>query len=159
MLQVPPQVIESWHCHDEATIDHLVRLLTEPNSRFGNIHSAFTAAGLHVSRKRRKPLSSNFKELTAAAKHLGLTLHRRAFEGWASIQAPTILKVSGGRASRKGNWHWVVAHRSPYGVQIQDPGIELTSYENPPPNCAYIDFSIYEPTGHILTIGTSDATK
>ena len=52
--QVPPQTIESWHCHDEATIDHLVRLLTEPNSRFGNAHSAFTAAGLPIEDQVRK---------------------------------------------------------------------------------------------------------
>jgi hypothetical protein len=52
--QVPPQAIESWHCHDEATIDHLVRLLTEPNSRVSNVHSAFTAGGLAIEDQIRK---------------------------------------------------------------------------------------------------------
>jgi hypothetical protein len=52
--QVPPQAIESWHCHDEATIDHLVRLLTEPNSRVSNVHSAFTASGLAIEDQIRK---------------------------------------------------------------------------------------------------------
>jgi hypothetical protein len=52
--QVPPQAIESWHCHDEATIDHLVRLLTEPNSRLSNVHSAFTASGLAIEDQIRK---------------------------------------------------------------------------------------------------------
>jgi len=52
--QVPPQEIESWHCHDEATIDHLVRLVIEPNSHFGTVHSAFTAAGLPIEDQVRK---------------------------------------------------------------------------------------------------------
>ena len=52
--QVPPQAIENWHYHDEATIDHLVRLLTEPNSRVSNIHSAFTASGLAIEDQIRK---------------------------------------------------------------------------------------------------------
>jgi hypothetical protein len=52
--QVPQHVIESWHCQEEATIDHLVRLLTEPNSRFSNIHSAFTATGLAIEDQIRK---------------------------------------------------------------------------------------------------------
>ena len=48
------QVIESWHCHEEATIDHLVRLLTEPNSRYGIAHSAFTPTGLPIEDQIRK---------------------------------------------------------------------------------------------------------
>ena len=52
--QVSPQIIESWHCREEAMIDHLVRLLTEPNSRLGNIHSAFTATGLPIEEQIRK---------------------------------------------------------------------------------------------------------
>jgi hypothetical protein len=52
--QVSPQVIESWHCHEEATIDHLVRLLTEPNGRFGIVHSAFTSTGLPIEEQIRK---------------------------------------------------------------------------------------------------------
>ena len=52
--QVPRHVIESWHCHEEATIDHLVRLLTEPNSSYGNAHSAFTATGLPIEDQIRK---------------------------------------------------------------------------------------------------------
>jgi ABC-type bacteriocin/lantibiotic exporter with double-glycine peptidase domain len=113
---------------------------------------AFTKAGLHLYRQRKRPLTSNFKELTAAAAHLGLALHRRAFESWPHIQSPTILKVSGGRAGRKGNWHWVVAHRTPTGVEIQDPGTDLPSYENPPVEGCYIDFASYQPTGHILAL-------
>jgi hypothetical protein len=52
--QVSPQVIESWHCREAATIDHLVRLLTEPNSRYGNVHSAFTSTGLAIEDQIRK---------------------------------------------------------------------------------------------------------
>jgi hypothetical protein len=52
--QVPPQAIESWHCHEKATIDHVVRLLTEPNSRSGNAHSAFTSTGLPIEDQIRK---------------------------------------------------------------------------------------------------------
>ena len=48
------QVIESWQCHEEATIDHLVRLLTEPNSRYGIAHSAFTSTGLPIEDQIRK---------------------------------------------------------------------------------------------------------
>ena len=52
--QVPLHVIESWHYHEEATIDHLVRLLTEPDSRFSNVHSAFTPTGLAIEDQIRK---------------------------------------------------------------------------------------------------------
>ncbi len=52
--QVPHQMIESWHCHEEAMIDHLVRLLTEPNSRYGTSHSAFTSTGLPIEDQIRK---------------------------------------------------------------------------------------------------------
>ena len=52
--QVPEHVIASWHCQEEATIDHLVRLLNEPNGRFGNAHSAFTATGLAIEDQIRK---------------------------------------------------------------------------------------------------------
>ena len=52
--QVPRQVIENWHCHEKATIDHLVRLLTEPNSRYGTPHSAFTSTGLPIEDQIRK---------------------------------------------------------------------------------------------------------
>ena len=48
------QVIESWYRHEEATIDHLVRLLTEPNSRYRNSHSAFTSTGLAIEDQIRK---------------------------------------------------------------------------------------------------------
>jgi hypothetical protein len=43
-----------WHCHDKAMIDHLVRLLTEPDSRYGNAHSAFTTTGLAIEDQIRK---------------------------------------------------------------------------------------------------------
>ncbi|MGE0260200.1 MAG: hypothetical protein AB7H71_10180 [Alphaproteobacteria bacterium] len=52
--QVPPQIIENWHRHEEALIDHLVRLLTEPSSRYGFHHSAFTATGLPIEEQIRK---------------------------------------------------------------------------------------------------------
>jgi hypothetical protein len=52
--QVPPQTTESWPCQEEATIDHLVRLVTASNSRFGSIHSAFTATGLAIEDQVRK---------------------------------------------------------------------------------------------------------
>jgi hypothetical protein len=52
--QVPPQIIESWYCCEKATIDHLVRLVTEPNSRYGNAHSAFTSTGLVIEDQIRK---------------------------------------------------------------------------------------------------------
>ncbi|MGD9617821.1 MAG: hypothetical protein AB7H90_21965 [Alphaproteobacteria bacterium] len=52
--QVSPQIIESWHCREEATIDHLVRLLTEPNSRYATAHSAFTSTGLPIEEQIRK---------------------------------------------------------------------------------------------------------
>jgi hypothetical protein len=47
-------MIESRHCHEEALIDHLVRLLTEPNRRYGIHHSAFTATGLPIEEQIRK---------------------------------------------------------------------------------------------------------
>ncbi len=52
--QVPPQPVENWHCQDEAMIDHLVRLLMEPNSRYGTPHSAFTSTGLPIEEQIRK---------------------------------------------------------------------------------------------------------
>jgi hypothetical protein len=56
MKQVPSsrQAIESWHLHEKATIDHLVRLLTEPKSRYGYAHCAFTSTGLTIEDHIRK---------------------------------------------------------------------------------------------------------
>jgi hypothetical protein len=52
--QVPRQTIESWHRREKATIDHLVRLLTEPSSRYGYAQSAFTSTGLAIEDQIRK---------------------------------------------------------------------------------------------------------
>lgn len=112
--------------------------------------AAFVSAGLHVQRKKKQPFASNFKELSSAAAHVGLELKRQAFRSWDDLQAPTILKVSNGR-SLKGDWHWVVAQRTPEGIEILDPATELPSYSYPQHAGGWIDFSIYQPTGHILT--------
>ena len=48
------QDVEAWHCQEEATIDHLVRLLTGPGSTSGMTHSAFTATGLAIEDQIRK---------------------------------------------------------------------------------------------------------
>ena len=53
-VQSSRQAIEKWHRHEEATIEHLVRLLTEPNSRYGVVHSAFTPTGLPIEDQIRK---------------------------------------------------------------------------------------------------------
>lgn len=110
---------------------------------------AFTHAGLHVKRGGKPPFASNFKELSAAASHVGVVLNRRPFRSWGDIQVPTILKVSSW-GGRKGDWHWVVATRTAAGIEILDPATELSSYEVPPENSCSIDFSIYQPTGHTL---------
>lgn len=55
--------------------------------------AAFEAAGLHLQRKSKKPYMSNFRDLVAAASHLGLQLRRRPYRGWSEVRSPTIVKV------------------------------------------------------------------
>lgn len=119
---------------------------------------AFTAAGLHLKRKSKKPFMSNFRDLTAAAGHLGVQLRQRPFRTWSTIQSPTILKVKPPSAvpglSTK-DWHWVVAHRAAHGIHIEDPAHEFACYEVPPPFANALEFEYYQPTGAMLSIDTS----
>lgn len=110
---------------------------------------AFTQAGLAVKRRGKQPFSSNFKDIASAAARLDISIQMQRFRSWDDVQSPTILKVSSG-GGRKGDWHWVVALRTERGIEILDPGTDLPSFENPPDDTAYIDFTSYQPTGNIL---------
>jgi hypothetical protein len=47
-------LVKSWHRHDKAMIDHLVRSIGTVKSAVGTTHSAFTASGLSIEEQIRK---------------------------------------------------------------------------------------------------------
>ena len=115
--------------------------------------AAFTAAGLHLQRRSKKPFMSNFRDLVAAGSHLGVQLRQRPFRGWSDVQVPTVVKVapaSSVRGLSKRDWHWVVAHRTADGIHIEDPASEYPCFEIPPPFASAVDFAWYRPTGAVL---------
>lgn len=115
---------------------------------------AFTAAGLHLQRKNKKPFMSNFRELAAAADHLRVQLHQRPFRAWSDVCGATIVRVAPassvpGLSTR--DWHWVVAHRTATGIHIEDPASEYPCFEVPPPLANTVDFDWCRPTGAVLS--------
>lgn len=108
---------------------------------------AFKSAGLDIARGRKRPFSSNFRELMRAASILNWSTQRIRFSNWSQVQTVAIVKVM---RQRNGNWHWVVAYRNSQGIAIYDPDIELMSYSYYAQGENVIDFSIYAPCGNII---------
>jgi hypothetical protein len=53
-LRSSRHLIKMWHRREKATIDHLVRRISDPKSAAVTTHSAFTASGLAIEEQVRK---------------------------------------------------------------------------------------------------------
>jgi hypothetical protein len=51
-------LIKTWHRREKATIDHLVRIISDKQDSVETIHSAFTPAGLAIEDQVRKAWSA-----------------------------------------------------------------------------------------------------
>jgi hypothetical protein len=117
--------------------------------------ATFCHLGLDKKRKAR-PFSSNFKDLTRAMQAHGLGCHQRRWSGWGAFSGLGVIKVRSRTKSR--DWHWVVAESHPqYGFILRDPGFELAGILRPPDRVPTQDPARYEPYGNWLEIVRSGA--
>jgi hypothetical protein len=100
-------------------------------------------------RYKRRPFSSNFKDLGKALKAAGVNSRMKRFHDWNCVGQAAILKVF----VRKNNWHWVFAGRdSELGLFVHDPATDLPSFESIPEDVMCIDFVAYRPSGCFIDI-------
>jgi ABC-type bacteriocin/lantibiotic exporter with double-glycine peptidase domain len=116
---------------------------------YETVEAAFHVAGLTQRRQGRVPFSSNFEELMAVAKAIGLAPRMRRFRGWEKIGQLAVVKVCSCQG-RGRDWHWVVAQRGPNGIEILDPATDLPSFERLPEEVLAIEFSYYRPVGNFV---------
>lgn len=111
---------------------------------------AFEGAGLTARRGRRKPYSSNFKELQGVLGAVGLTAVRRRYRGWSNVGPSAIVKVG---VRPNGDWHWVYVGRDPLmGLYLNDPNSDLPTFEITPVDVMCIHLPSYQPAGCYLEI-------
>ena len=114
---------------------------------------AFEELGLHAPTKRgriAKPYSSNFQELRAVLKALGIDSLLRRFSGWHLILTPCVVKV---RTQHKRDWHWVFASRdSVHGLHVLDPARLDPYIERLPLGMAGVPLDVHIPFGCYLEV-------
>lgn len=120
------------------------------NVDYAVAHSAFVLNKLDYARPGRRPLASNFRELTACARTLGIALRMAPFRGFDHLPELSILKVSDGVPGSR-NWHWIVAVRVIDGVELYNPQpgsirIVVPFRVQTPPD------AFYHPAGNILAL-------